>query len=90
MCEFSSSIHSYIKLGTHSYISDVVAYVEVRAEYENRSRAVEKQLKQLGAQISSTLTPDVTHVVFKGGKKATLKKAQKLGIHLVSVLWVER
>ena len=71
-------------------IIGVVAYVEVRAEYENRSRAVEKQLKHLGADIANKITPEVTHVVFKGGRKATVKKAQKLGLLLVSVLWVER
>lgn len=68
----------------------VVVFVDVRTESDNRSRAIESVLRQLGATVSSKLTRDVTHVVFKGGKKRTYNLAQKYGATLVSVMWVVR
>ncbi|NXK33906.1 MCPH1 protein, partial [Piprites chloris] len=41
-------------------------------------------------QVSKTLNKHVTHVVFKDGRLTTWKKAQKLGVKTVSVLWVEK
>ncbi|NXC78062.1 MCPH1 protein, partial [Anhinga anhinga] len=41
-------------------------------------------------QVSKTLNKNVTHVVFKDGRLATWRKAQKMGIKIVSVLWVEK
>ncbi|NWY73496.1 MCPH1 protein, partial [Erithacus rubecula] len=40
-------------------------------------------------QVSKTLNKHVTHVVFKDGRLTTWKKAQKMGVKIVSVLWVE-
>ncbi|CAH1253673.1 MCPH1 [Branchiostoma lanceolatum] len=72
-------------------LKDVIVYVEVRCNdtMENRSKAVARQLELLGAQVEPKLTREVTHVVFKDGKKSTLDRAIKKGVHLVSVLWVE-
>ncbi|KAK3091918.1 hypothetical protein FSP39_023727 [Pinctada imbricata] len=70
-------------------LKDVVAYVEVRSGHDNRSRAVCKELVQLGAVVEKKFTDDVTHVIFKEGSKRTINKAQKKGIHLLSVLWVD-
>lgn len=70
--------------------SDVVAYVEVRSDQDNRSQAIERQLQLLGATIAPKFTSDVTHVVFKDGRKMTREKATKKNLHLVSVLWVDR
>ena len=70
--------------------SGVFAYVEVRSQFANVSRAIAQQLWKLGATISPKLTNEVTHVVFKDGKKSTFDKAKKKGVYLVSVSWVER
>ncbi|XP_072170062.1 microcephalin-like [Diadema setosum] len=70
-------------------LKDVLAYVEVRTKAENRSRGVSKQLELLGAKVSTKFTNDVTHVIWKDGKKSTRDKATKKGINLVSVLWVD-
>ncbi|PIK39929.1 putative microcephalin isoform X2 [Apostichopus japonicus] len=70
-------------------LKDVVAYVEVRTKTENRSRGVQYQLEQLGANVVSKLSNNVTHLIWKDGKKPTLERARKRGIHVVSVLWVE-
>ncbi|XP_075603445.1 microcephalin isoform X4 [Balearica regulorum gibbericeps] len=44
----------------------------------------------MGAKVSKTLNKHVTHVVFKDGRLATWRKAQKMGVKIVSVLWVEK
>lgn len=41
-------------------------------------------------QVSKTLNKQVTHVVFKHGRPSTWKKAQKMGVKIVSVHWVAR
>lgn len=41
-------------------------------------------------QVSKTFNKQVTHVVFKDGYQSTWDKAQKRGVKLVSVLWVEK
>jgi len=70
-------------------LEGVIAFIEVRSNTENRFDGISKQVEMLGAKVSKKFTPDVTHVIFKEGKKATKERALKKGIHLVSVLWVE-
>lgn len=41
-------------------------------------------------KVSKTFNKQVTHVVFKDGYQSTWDKAQKKGVKLVSVLWVEK
>ncbi|NWT04810.1 MCPH1 protein, partial [Mionectes macconnelli] len=70
----------------------VSAFVEVWSSNrtENYSKTFEQQLLDMGAKVSKTLNKHVTHVVFKDGRLTTWKKAQKLGVKTVSVLWVEK
>ena len=68
----------------------VVAYVEARSGNDNRSSAISRELEVMGASVESKLTNDVTHVIFKAGRKVTQERAKKLGVHLVTVLWVDR
>ncbi|XP_059153194.1 microcephalin-like [Physella acuta] len=72
----------------NSILKDVVAYVEVRSNNDNRSAAVSQKLLQLGATVQPTFSDDVTHVVFKEGLKRTWIKAQKRNIPVVSVSWL--
>ncbi|XP_065692023.2 microcephalin isoform X5 [Patagioenas fasciata] len=44
----------------------------------------------MGAKVSKTLNKHVTHVIFKDGRMTTWRKAQKMGVKIVSVLWVEK
>jgi len=69
-------------------VAGVVAFVDVRTECDNRSRAIESVLRQLGAAVSFKLSKDVTHVVFKDGKKRTRDVALRRRLHFVSVLWL--
>ncbi|KAB0366714.1 hypothetical protein FD754_010870, partial [Muntiacus muntjak] len=70
----------------------VVAYVEVWSANgtENYSKTFRSQLVDMGAKVSKTFNKQVTHVVFKDGYQSTWEKAQKRGVKLVSVLWVEK
>ncbi|XP_034860201.1 microcephalin isoform X1 [Mirounga leonina] len=73
-------------------LKDVVAYVEVWSVNgtENYSKTFTDQLVDMGAKVSKTFNKQVTHVVFKDGYQSTWDKAQKRGVKLVSVLWVEK
>ncbi|KAM4607475.1 microcephalin [Polymixia lowei] len=73
-------------------LKDVVAFVDVWSsnKTENYSKPFIQQLQEMGAQVSKTFHKQVTHVVFKNGHQATWNKAKKLGVKLVSVLWVDR
>ncbi|NWV38702.1 MCPH1 protein, partial [Grantiella picta] len=70
----------------------ISAFVEVWSSNrtENYSKTFEQQLLDMGAKVSKTLNKRVTHVVFKDGRLTTWKKAQKMGVKIVSVLWVEK
>uniref|UniRef100_A0A663N375 Microcephalin 1 n=1 Tax=Athene cunicularia TaxID=194338 RepID=A0A663N375_ATHCN len=70
----------------------IYAFVDVWSSNrtENYSKTFEQQLLDMGAKVSKTLNKHVTHVVFKDGHLATWRKAQKMGVKIVSVLWVEK
>ncbi|KFR14804.1 Microcephalin, partial [Opisthocomus hoazin] len=70
----------------------ISAFVEVWSfnRTENYSKTFEQQLLHMGAKVSKTLNKHVTHVVFKDGRLTTWRKAQKMGVKIVSVLWVEK
>ncbi|NXO86711.1 MCPH1 protein, partial [Sitta europaea] len=70
----------------------ISAFVEVWSSNrtENYSKTFEQQLLNMGAKVSKTLNKHVTHVVFKDGRLTTWRKAQKMGVKIVSVLWVEK
>ncbi|XP_048154083.1 microcephalin isoform X1 [Corvus hawaiiensis] len=73
-------------------LKGISAFVEVwsSSRTENYSKTFEQQLLDMGAKVSKTLNKHVTHVVFKDGRLTTWKKAQKMGVKIVSVLWVEK
>nr|ACH43665.1 putative microcephalin [Taeniopygia guttata] len=73
-------------------LKGISAFVEVwsSSRTENYSKTFEQQLLDMGAEVSKTLNKHVTHVVFKDGRLSTWKKAQKMGVKIVSVLWVEK
>ncbi|KAM7117387.1 microcephalin isoform 2-T2 [Ciconia maguari] len=73
-------------------LKGISAFVEVWSSNrtENYSKTFEQQLLDMGAKVSKTLNKHVTHVVFKDGRLATWRKAKKMGVKIVSVLWVEK
>ncbi|XP_015477109.1 microcephalin [Parus major] len=73
-------------------LKGISAFVEVWSSNrtENYSKTFEQQLLDMGAKVSKTLNKHVTHLVFKDGRLTTWKKAQKMGVKIVSVLWVEK
>ncbi|XP_066478791.1 microcephalin [Tiliqua scincoides] len=75
-----------------SFLAGVVAYVDVwsSSRTENYSETFAQQLFDMGAKVSKTFNKQVTHVIFKDGRSSTWNRAQKSGVKLVSVLWVEK
>ncbi|XP_078255030.1 uncharacterized protein LOC144593400 [Rhinoraja longicauda] len=75
-----------------SILQDVVAFVDVWSsnKTENYSNSFVEDLVDMGARVLKYFNKQVTHVVFKDGHESVWKKAQKTGVKLVSVLWVER
>ncbi|KAM6405848.1 microcephalin [Pluvialis apricaria] len=73
-------------------LKGISAFVDVWSSNrtENYSKTFEQQLLDMGAKVSKTLNKSVTHVVFKDGRLATLRKAQKMDVKIVSVLWVKK
>lgn len=72
-----------------SILEGVTAYVEFRTNHENRSKCVQDELTAIGATISHKLNSTVTHMIFKDGSLATYNKAKKMGIFIVSAMWIE-
>ena len=70
-------------------LEGVVAVVEVRTGNENRSDCVKNRLQSIGAKVAETLNTSCTHLVFKDGGLSTYNKAKKMGLHIVSVSWIE-
>ena len=66
-----------------------MAFVDVRSTFENRSKAVASQLRKLGATVVPKFTNEVTHVIFRDGKKSVQDKAKKKKLPLLSALWIE-
>ena len=70
-------------------LQGTLVFVEVRTGSENRSACVISRLESMGANISDNLTSRCTHLIFKDGSLSIYNKAKKLGIHIVSVTWIE-
>ncbi|XP_031434573.1 microcephalin isoform X2 [Clupea harengus] len=80
------------KKQSSTILKDVVAFVDVwsTSKRENYSDGFMQQLIEMGAEVSRTFNKNVTHVIFKHGHQSTWKKAQKMGVKIVTVLWVDR
>lgn len=70
-------------------MKNVVAFVEVRSGHEDRTESIKTIMKMLGATVCDRITKKTTHVIFKGGRLSTYQKAEKLGIPLVPIMWIE-
>ncbi|GJQ76865.1 hypothetical protein Trydic_g15071 [Trypoxylus dichotomus] len=77
------------KIPFEQLLKGVVAYVEIMSNNIDRSAGAKSLMRAMGADIRSTITRDVTHVVFKDGTFRTYQKAKLLKVHVVSVLWIE-
>ncbi|XP_055378202.1 microcephalin [Condylostylus longicornis] len=82
-------MNSTATLKVSELMRNIIVYVEVRTEEDNRSEGIKKVISSLGAKVNNRLTRKTTHVVFKDGLLSTYKKAKQLNIPLVSILWIE-
>lgn len=76
-----------LKQAKKQILAGVVAYIEI--PNKKRTAVFKTILLSMGATVCDTFANQVTHIVFKNGSMATLKRAKLLNVHLVSVLWVE-
>ena len=67
----------------------IIAFVEVKINQLDKSSCVTTRLKSMGATIAKRLSKRCTHLVFKDGRATTYNKAKNLGLHIVSVSWIE-
>lgn len=70
-------------------LKNVIAYVEINSNGNDRSGGAKALLRSMGATVSENFTRDVTHVIFKDGLYTTYQRAKLLKVQLVSVLWLE-
>lgn len=74
-------------------LHDVIAFVDVRtSEGDDASSVFIDMLKSLGARVMSRHTPAVTHIIYKGGRPATLERVKtcRPRPHVVGIGWVVR
>ena len=77
------------KIDKSKILNGVCAYVDVMARNENRSDVVIKKILAIGAKSAKSIGKQTTHLIFKEGSAANYNKAKSLGVHIVSVNWVE-
>ncbi|ORZ01495.1 hypothetical protein BCR43DRAFT_487021 [Syncephalastrum racemosum] len=72
-------------------LKGVVACLDIRTEDgDDVSQNFEHALHSMGAKTRKTIADSVTHLVFKNGSPATLRKALGKKIHVVNLLWITR
>ncbi|KAL7049475.1 hypothetical protein ACKWTF_003711 [Chironomus riparius] len=64
-------------------------YVEVRTGDDNRSAGIKSILLGEGIKVNDKLYRNTTHVIFKDGLLSTYKQAQKMGIPVTNILWID-
>ncbi|XP_037928068.1 uncharacterized protein LOC119662508 [Teleopsis dalmanni] len=74
---------------TNNLLDKVVAFVDVRTDNINMSSSVKSHLKTHGAKIARSITPKITHLVFKDGNFNNYTKAKNLNKPIVSLAWIE-
>ncbi|KAI7876329.1 hypothetical protein K492DRAFT_210426 [Lichtheimia hyalospora FSU 10163] len=72
-------------------LKGVVACLDIRTEDgDDVSENFERALQSMGAKTRRTFSDSVTHLVYKNGSNATLRKALSKKIHIVNLLWITR
>ncbi|KAF8563934.1 hypothetical protein P879_08498 [Paragonimus westermani] len=72
-----------------SPLKGVVAYIDVKSSFGNPALAISSRLQALGAKVIHTLSPSVTHVIFRNGSEVTKQWASRRGVYLITPGWVK-
>ncbi|KAF6777952.1 hypothetical protein AHF37_02146 [Paragonimus kellicotti] len=72
-----------------SPLKGVVAYIDVKSSFGNPALAISSHLQALGAKVIHTLSPSVTHVIFRNGSEVTKQWASRRGVYLITPGWVK-
>ncbi|KAF7232114.1 hypothetical protein EG68_06297 [Paragonimus skrjabini miyazakii] len=76
-------------LPNSSPLKGVVAYIDVKSSFGNPALAISSHLQALGAKVIHTLSPSVTHVIFRNGSEVTKQWASRRGVYLITPGWVK-
>ncbi|KAF5401884.1 hypothetical protein PHET_04925 [Paragonimus heterotremus] len=71
-------------LPNSSPLKGVVAYIDVKSSFGNPALAISSHLQALGAKVIHTLSPSVTHVIFRNGSEVTKQWASRRGVYLIA------
>ncbi|KAG0765232.1 hypothetical protein G6F57_004926 [Rhizopus arrhizus] len=72
-------------------LEGVVACLDVRTEDgDDVSQNFERALQSMGAKTRRTFSDSCTHLIFKNGSPATIKKALSKNVHIINLLWISR
>ncbi|KAI8372455.1 hypothetical protein BD560DRAFT_434343 [Blakeslea trispora] len=76
---------------SNKILDGVVACLDVRTEDgDDVSQNFERSLQSMGAKTRRTFSDSVTHLIFKNGSPATLKKAISKNVFIINLLWISR
>ncbi|CEG64336.1 hypothetical protein RMATCC62417_01325 [Rhizopus microsporus] len=86
-----SIIDSKSKIPENKILEGVVACLDVRTEDgDDVSQNFERALQSMGAKTRRTFSDSCTHLIFKNGSPATLKKALSKNVFIINLLWISR
>ncbi|KAL7310738.1 hypothetical protein PS15m_010202 [Mucor circinelloides] len=76
---------------SNKILNGVVACLDVRTEDgDDVSQNFERALQSMGAKTRRTFSDSITHLIFKNGSPATLKKAMSKNVFIINLLWISR
>ncbi|KAG2236482.1 hypothetical protein INT48_003273 [Thamnidium elegans] len=79
---------SEVPNNSNNILDGVIACLDVRTEDgDDVSLNFERALQSMGAKTRRTFN-SITHLIFKNGSPATLKKAMSKNVFIVSLLWI--
>ncbi|KAI9491782.1 hypothetical protein BDB00DRAFT_472675 [Zychaea mexicana] len=70
-------------------LKGVIACLDIRTEDgDDVSQSFERALQSMGAKTRRTFSDSITHLIFKNGSTATLRKALGKKVLIVNLLWI--
>ncbi|KAG2192963.1 hypothetical protein INT47_005689 [Mucor saturninus] len=84
-----SESQSSTPIQSDKILNGVVACLDVRTEDgDDVSQNFERALQSMGAKTRRTFSDSVTHLVFKNGSPATLRRAISKNVFIINLLWI--
>ncbi|KAI9251905.1 hypothetical protein BDA99DRAFT_185480 [Phascolomyces articulosus] len=79
------------KVDPSQILKGVIACLDIRTEDgDDVSQSFERSLQSMGAKTRRTFSDSITHLIYKNGSTATLRKALGKKVVIVNLLWITR